>query len=267
MDEVLLRRREGRVEVLTLNRPDQLNALSPDLLKTLRAAVDELADATDVDCVLIRGAGRAFCAGVDIKAMMGAAEKLPLAFGGELAAAMEALSQPVIAAVHGVCFTGGLELALGADFIIAAEGARFADTHAKWGMHAAYGMTQRLPRRIGAAAAKDMMMSCREVGGREAVTLGLASRCTPDAELEGAALAAAQEIASRSTASVRWIKDQVRVGLELTLAEATLYEQTHRPKGGDNTAGRLAEAGWGASAKPSRNPSPLAGEGVSEADG
>jgi enoyl-CoA hydratase len=245
MEEVLLRRREGRVAVLTLNRPDQLNALSPELLKALRRAVDELAEASDVDCVLIRGAGRAFSAGVDIKAMMATQERLPLVYGGELVAAIEALPQPVIAAVHGICFTGGLELALGADFIIAAEGARFADTHAKWGMHAAYGMTQRLPRRIGAAAAKDMMMSCREVGGREAVTLGLASRCTPDAELEGAALAAAQEVASRSPAAVRWIKDQVKVGLEMPLAEAVDYELNHRPKGGDNTAGRLAEAGWG----------------------
>jgi enoyl-CoA hydratase len=154
----------------------------------------------------------------------------------------------VIAAVHGICFTGGLELAMGADFIIAAEGARFADTHAKWGMHAAYGMTQRLPRRIGAAAAKDLMMSCREVGGREAVALGLASRCVPDAELEAAGLAAAQEVASRSAASVRWIKDQVKVGGELPLDEALAYELTHRPKSGDGTRERLAAAGWGGKA-------------------
>jgi enoyl-CoA hydratase len=245
MDEVLQRRRDDRIEILTLNRPDQLNALSPELMIALKAAVEELASAADVDCVVIRGAGRAFCAGVDIKAMMGAKEKLPLDYGGQLIAALEALPQPVVAAVHGICFTGGLELAMGADFIIAAEGARFADTHAKWGMHASYGMTQRLPRRVGQQMAKDLMFTGREVSGRDALTVGLATRCVPDAELEAAALACARDIVERSAASVRWIKDQVKVGGELPLDEALAYELTHRPKSGDGTRERLAAAGWG----------------------
>jgi len=243
MDEVLRRTRADRIEVLTLNRPNQLNALSPALMRALRITADELASATDVDCVVILGAGRAFCAGVDIKAMM-AGDKLPLEYGGQMIGAIEALPQPVIVGVHGICFTGGLELALGADFIIAAEGARFSDTHAKWGMHASYGLTQRLPRRIGPAAAKDMMFSGREVSGREALALGLVTRCVPDAELEATALACAREIADRSPASVRWIKDQVNVGGAMPLADALAYEVTHRPKSGDGTAARLAAAGW-----------------------
>jgi enoyl-CoA hydratase len=245
MDSGLLRTREDRIEILTLNRPDQLNALSPDLMRARRAAADELATADDVDCVVIRGAGRAFCAGVDLKAFMGAAEKPSLDFGGRMVSAFEALPQPVIAAVHGICFTGGLELAMGADFIIAAEGARFADTHAKWGMHASYGMTQRLPRRVGQQMAKDLMFTGREVSGRDALTVGLATRCVPDAELEAAALACARDIVERSAASVRWIKDQVKVGGELPLDEALAYELTHRPKSGDGTRERLAAAGWG----------------------
>lgn len=245
MDEVLLRDRKDRIEVWTLNRPDQLNALSPRLMRTIKAAAEELAGVAEVDCLVIRGAGRAFCAGVDLKAMM-AGDKLPLDYGGQMINAIAALPQPVIAAVHGICFTGGLELALGADFIIAAEGARIADTHAKWGMHASYGMTQRLPRRVGETVAKDMMFTGRELNGREAVAVGLATRCVADAELEAAAMACASEVAERSGAAVRWIKDQVTVGGALPLAEALAYEVTHRPKSGDNMMRRLTDAGWGA---------------------
>lgn len=245
MDEVLLRDRADRIEIWTLNRPDQLNALSPQLMRTIKAAAEDLAQAADLDCLLIRGAGRAFCAGVDIKAMM-AGDKLPLDYGGQMIGAIAALPQPVIAAVHGICFTGGLELALGADFIIAAEGARFADTHAKWGMHAAYGMTQRLPRRVGETVAKDIMFTGRELNGREAVAVGLATRCVADAELTAAAMACAHEVAGRSGAVTRWIKDQVTTGGALPLDEALAYEATRRPKSGDNMMQRLSDAGWGA---------------------
>jgi enoyl-CoA hydratase/carnithine racemase len=245
MDEVLLREREDRIEIWTLNRPDQLNALSPQLMRAIKAAAEELAGVAEVDCLLIRAAGRAFCAGVDIKAMM-AGDKLPLDYGGHMINAIAALPQPVIAAVHGVCFTGGLELALGADFIIAAEGARFADTHAKWGMHASYGMTQRLPRRVGETLAKDMMFTGRELNGREAVAVGLATRCVSDAELAAAALACAREVVGRSGAVTRWIKDQVSVGGAMPLDEALRYEVTHRPTSGDNMMRRLSDAGWGA---------------------
>jgi enoyl-CoA hydratase len=135
-------------------------------------------------------------------------------------------------------------VAMGADFIIAAETARFADTHAKWGMHASYGMTQRLPRRVGQQMAKDMMFTGRELSGPEAVAAGLATRCVPDAELDAAAMACARAVAERSASSVRWIKDQVRVGGDLPLGEALAYEVTHRPRSGDNMRERLAAAGW-----------------------
>jgi enoyl-CoA hydratase len=244
VDEVLLRTREDRIAVLTLNRPDQLNALSPELQLALRDAVDALAQDDAVDCVLLRGAGRAFCAGFDIKALGEAKARLPLSFGGALLADLAALPQPVVAAVHGICFTAGLELALACDFILAAEGARFCDSHGKWGMHAAWGLTQRLPRRVGQAAAKEMMFTGRQVGGREAQHLGLAARCLPDLGFEDAAMDCARAIAGRSGTVARWIKDQVTVGSELELGAALARELSHRPAGGDGTAARLAERGW-----------------------
>ena len=96
------------------------------------------------------------------------------------------LPQPVVAVVHGHCVTGGLELALAADLILAAESARFADTHAAFGLAATWGLTQRLPRRIGPYRAREMMFTGRVFDGREAAEIGLASRCVPDADLESA---------------------------------------------------------------------------------
>jgi enoyl-CoA hydratase/carnithine racemase len=244
MAEPLDRRDDDGVAVLTLNRPDQLNTLSPELFLALRAAVDDIAASGAVGCVVIRGAGRSFCAGFDLKARERSAAMLAPDFGARLVDDLAALPQPVIAAVHGHCFTGGLELALAADFIIAAETARFADTHAKWGMRAAWGMTQRLPRRIGAPAAKDMMFTGRELNGREALALGLASRCVPDAELQDAALACARAVLERSGGVVRWIKDQVDRGADLTLAEALARETVHRPEDRDEMLERLRQGGW-----------------------
>lgn len=244
MDEaLLLRERVDRIETLTLNRPDQLNALSPDLLLMIKAAVEDLATADDVDCVVIRGAGRAFSAGVDVKAWSQLTAKLPLDFGGKLMAQIEALPMPVVAAVHGICFTGGLELALAADFIIAGESARFRDTHARYGLQAAWGLTQRLPRLIGAAAAKDLMFSSRELNGGEALALGLVSRCVPDAEFDAAVRACAQQIATCAPAAVRWVKDQVDAAADLPLDEALAYELTQRPAS-TGAFRRLAETGW-----------------------
>src|SRR4029450_632944 len=121
-------------------------------------------------CVVWDGAGRAFCAGAALEAMGGPTNKPPT-FKPGVIERLALLRQPVIAAVHGVCFTGGLELALACDFILADATARFADTHGKWGLFSAWGMSQRLPRRIGRAAAKRMMMtSCIvEAGGAQGV--------------------------------------------------------------------------------------------------
>ena len=104
-------------------------------------------------------------------------------FQAETLDAIEQLPQPVIAAVQGHCYTGSLELALACDLMVAAENAKFADTHGKWGMSPTWGMSQRLPRRIGLLAAKEMMFSGRIVSGTEAAAIGLANRCVPDDRL------------------------------------------------------------------------------------
>ena len=232
------------VAVLCLNRPEVLNALSPKLFEELRAHVDRLAGEADVvGCVVLRGAGRSFSAGNDLRAIQ-AGERAPSPhFQAETLDRLEHLPQPVIAAVQGHCYTGALELVLACDLLVAAESARFADTHGKWGMTPTWGMSQRLPRRIGPLAAKELMWTGRAVSGAEALALGLANQCVPDAELESRALALAREIAANSWFTLRTEKTLVRGGEALGLAEALAFERANSPGAGPDMQERLRSFG------------------------
>ncbi len=183
MPDCLLRHDAGGLCTLTLNRPDKLNALDTPLFERLDAELAVLEQQTDrIGCVVVRGAGRAFCAGADLFAM--GTVPVPPEFKPGVVDRLARLPQPVIAAVHGVCYTGGLELALACDFIVADATARFADTHATWGLVGAWGITQRLPRRVGAAMAKRLMMTARPVDAATAHTIGLVDLLAPEGGLD-----------------------------------------------------------------------------------
>ncbi|MBD3647134.1 MAG: enoyl-CoA hydratase/isomerase family protein, partial [Pseudomonadales bacterium] len=157
MTEALVLRddRDG-IATLTLNRPESLNALSPNLFIQLRDHIETIASQPDdIGCVILCGKGRSFSAGNDLKAIQ-AGERAPTPhFQAETLELIENLPQPVIAAVQGHCYTGALEVVLACDLLIAAESARFADTHGKWGMTPTWGMSQRLPRRVGPLKARE----------------------------------------------------------------------------------------------------------------
>src|SRR5262245_1685179 len=199
MSQRVTRDDAGGVCTLTLNRPDKLNALDTIAFEELDAHLGVLEqDEGSVGCVVLRGAGKAFCAGADLKALADGVKLPPPTFKPRVIERLALLRQPVIAAVHGVCFTGGLELALACDFIVADATARFADTHGKWGLVAAWGMTQRLPRRIGTAAAKRMMMSARIVEAAEAKQLGLVDILVPEGALDRSIADLAGELLANS---------------------------------------------------------------------
>jgi enoyl-CoA hydratase/carnithine racemase len=242
--ELVLRHDDGGIATLTLNRPDALNALSPAVFLELRAHLDAIAAAPDaVGCVVLRGAGRSFCAGNDLKAIM-AGERAPDPyFQADTLQRIEDLPQPVIAAVQGHCYTGGLELALACDLLIAAESARFADTHGKWGMTPTWGMTQRLPRRIGPLRAKELMLSGRIVDGREAAAIGIANRCVPDAELEAATAELAKQIVANSWHTLRADKKLVNQGQDFGLEQGLAYERRESPGASPDVAERVATFG------------------------
>lgn len=241
--ELVLRADAAGVATLTLNRPDKLNALNPALFVELRAHIDALAGQTDtVGCVVLTGAGRAFCAGNDLAAIAAREEAPTPTYQADTIDALEALPQPVIGKVNGHCFTGGLELVLGCDLIVAAESATFSDTHGKWGLAPVWGMSVRLPERVGRGAAKELMFTGRRIDGAEAARIGLADRCVPDAELDAAVETLAAEIVANSWGTSRIDKQLLAASARMPRDEALAHERTLPYGFPDDMAERMAGA-------------------------
>ena len=244
MSDQVLREDDDGLCTLWLNRPEQLNSLSPSLFVELRKHIDDLAQQSDsIGCVIIAGKGKSFSAGNDLKAIQNGERAPSPHFQAETLDAIEALPQPVIFAVQGHCYTGSLELALSGDLLVAAESAKFCDTHAKWAMSPTWGMSQRLPRRVGLLAAKEMMYSGRVVSGAEAVQLGLANRCVPDDALMTDTIAMARSFLANSWFTLRADKMLVNQGQRYTLAEGLRFERQNSPGRGPDLEQRLAAFG------------------------
>ncbi|MEE8399399.1 MAG: enoyl-CoA hydratase/isomerase family protein [Desulfobacterales bacterium] len=244
MEELVLREDNNGLTILTLNRPEALNALSPDLFIQLRDHIDDIAIKSEqIGVVILCGKGRSFSAGNDIKSIR-AGEPLPSPyFQAETLDAIEAMPQPVIAAVQGHCYTGSFELALACDLLVAAESAKFADTHGKFGMSPIWGMSQRLPRRIGPIKAKEMMFSGRVVNGIEAMVMGLANRCVPDEALMDTAIKMARGMLENSWFTLRADKWLVNEGQKHTLRDGLLFERENSPGRSPDLEERLASFG------------------------
>jgi enoyl-CoA hydratase/carnithine racemase len=229
MADLVVRSDHEGLATLTLNRPDKLNALNVPMFIELRAHIDAIREQTDaVGCVVLRGAGRAFSAGHDLKDIQ-AGERPPHPhFQAETIKRLANLPQPVVGAVHGHCYTGALELALGADILIASASARFADTHGKWGLTPLWGMSQRLPRRVGVAKAKEMMFASLTYTGEQAAAMGLVNICVPNDQFDQEVERIARAILANSWFSNRANKSlvddtdgmQIDDGLRLELIES-----------------------------------------------
>lgn len=185
-EPLVIRRDAGGRATLVLNRPDKRNAVNRSLFRELRSHLQQIAADETIGLVILRGAGGNFSAGHDLKEPPHADALGWLRQEMLTIERLTRLRQPVIAAVEGICYTGGLELALSADFIICDETARFADTHGKWGLVPGWGLSQRLPRRVGQAKALEMMFSSRPYDGRAAAAMGLANECVAAGQLDAA---------------------------------------------------------------------------------
>ena len=203
---LVLRHDVDGVCTLALNRPDKLNALTPALFVELRRHLGALAGDGSVGCVVLRGAGRSFCAGLDLGSAASGERAPGRYFESETVDALEALPQPVIGRLHGHCLTGGLELALACDLLVAGESAVLADTHGTWGLAPIWGMSVRLPERIGRSAAKSLMFTGRRVTGSEALALGLVDVCVPDDRLDRTVDELAAAILANSWGTNRIVK-------------------------------------------------------------
>ncbi|MBA4802634.1 MAG: enoyl-CoA hydratase/isomerase family protein [Euryhalocaulis sp.] len=225
--------RAGDIARITLNRPDALNAFSPELLDDLTAAFEDCAEDPPA-AVILSGAGRAFSAGVDLKILQTAAPehgRLAGVYEGRdeaVIAALRAVPCPVIGQVHGACFTGALEMALHCDFIFTTEDTKFGDTHAKFAIRPSWGMSQNLPLAVGLRRAKELSYTARTFTGAEAAEWGLANAALPDQDaLEAHAAETASRIAANDAATVRAYKDLHRMHEEKLIADA-LEEEIRR---------------------------------------
>jgi enoyl-CoA hydratase len=223
----ILTARHGRVGLITLNRPAQLNALNDALMDALGEALLSLDQDTDIGAIVITGSDKAFAAGADI-AVMADWTYMDVYQGSFITRNWETIRQvrkPVIAAVAGYAMGGGCELALACDIIVAGESAKFALPEIKLAMLPGAGGTQRLPRAVGKAKAMDMCLSARMLNAQEADRYGLVSRVVPDAELQATALKLATQIAAYSLPALMAIKESVNRAHEASLTEGILFER------------------------------------------
>jgi len=217
----------GRVGLITLNRPTQLNALNDELMDALGRALLNFDHDHDIGAIVITGSEKAFAAGADI-AVMADWTYMDVYQSGFITRNWETIRQvrkPVIAAISGYAMGGGCELALACDIIIAAESAKFALPEIKLAMLPGAGGTQRLPRAIGKAKAMDMCLSARMLSADEADRYGLVSRVVPDNQLTDTAMKLASQIASYSLPALMAIKESLNRADESSLSEGILFER------------------------------------------
>ena len=233
--DYLLVNLENNILTITLNRPEALNAYRPEMLIEIREIIIQTEDDPNVAVIIIEGAGKAFSAGVDLKVLQGFdpdAGKIGDLFDKPAALAWDTFRKsrcPIIAKVHGACFTGALEMALHCDFIFTTLDTKFGDTHAKFGLRPTWGMSQTLSQAIGVRKAKDMSFSARTVLGDEAVRLGIANEAVEDKDaLDALVDKRAGQIASNSQASVSAFKDLYNVAQSGLSMDDALKEEFSR---------------------------------------
>ena len=226
-EQLVLIRTEGRVGILTLNRPKQLNALNSALMDELGAALTAFDADPDIGCIVLTGSEKAFAAGADIGAM--ATYTFADVYKSDYITrnweTIRSVRKPVIAAVSGFALGGGCELAMMCDVIIASESAKFGQPEIKLGVIPGAGGTQRLPRAVGKAKAMDMALTGRMMDAAEAERGGLVSRIVADDQLMTEALGAALMICNYSLPSVMAAKEAVNQAFEGSLSEGVRFER------------------------------------------
>jgi enoyl-CoA hydratase len=223
---LVLTRSEG-IATLTFNRPEKLNAMSPEMAGELRQALEEISQDAAIRVLVFRGEGRAFMAGADVHTFL---EATPLSIRRFIQRAhdflfrLEALEIPVIAAIHGFALGAGFEIALACDFIYAAEGAKLGLPETSLGIIPGAGGTQRLTRLVGRAAAKEIIMTGRMVDAGEAKTMGIVAQVFPEDKLYEETLKTAQTLARKGRVSLRAAKQAVDRGANVDLRTGCALE-------------------------------------------
>jgi enoyl-CoA hydratase len=228
-EPVLLVDRSDGILTLTLNRPQALNALSRELRGAIVRAVQGLAHEPEIGVVILTGAGRAFSAGLDLKELGGETSATPgiteAVSSGDLIQTLAACDRPIIGAINGVAVTGGFELALACDVLIASTEARFADTHARVGIMPGWGLSQKLSRMIGISRAKELSLTGNYCSAEQACAWGLVNRVVAPAELLPVCRALATDMLSCDPDVLRQYKRVIDDGYAATFADGLRIEQ------------------------------------------
>jgi len=222
---VLLVEKSGGIATITLNRPEALNALNAELRNAIERAFRELAQDGEVRVAILTGAGRAFSAGIDLKELSSGRMEQSGAADYDMIGAIRDLAAPVIGAVNGHAITGGFELALACDLLIASEDAQFGDTHARVGIVPGWGLSQRLPRLIGIGRAKELSLTGNFIGAAQAERWGLVNRVVPAEELMPACRQLALDMLSCDPPSLRRYKQMIDRGYAGTFSDGMALEQ------------------------------------------
>ncbi len=225
MNKVLLDKREG-FAIVTLNRPDDMNALSRELRQDFVAVFDECSADESIRVVIVTGNGRAFCAGMDLKELASSSEQdSSTETDNAVARAMERFEGPIIGAINGHAITGGFEMALACDVLIASEHARFADTHARVGMLPGWGLSQKLPRMIGMSRAKEICFTGAPVFAAQAYEWGLVNHVVAADELLPRAIEMAENMCACVPHVLRQYKPLIEQGYSMPYHEALAWEE------------------------------------------
>lgn len=226
MTDLVLAEKKGKVGVITINRPDALNAVNAEVMAGIISNTKTYDADPDIGCIVITGAGKAFVAGADIKEMH---EKsymdMYLADKQSEWEGFAATRTPIIAAVNGFALGGGCELAMMCDIVLASDKAKFGQPEIKLGVTPGWGGSQRLTRAVGKAKAMDLILTGRMMDADEAERSGLVARVIPADELLDEAMKTAEEVANYSSPSVMIAKEQVNRGFETTLNEGLRFER------------------------------------------
>ena len=215
---------------IVLNRPEQLNAINPAMLHDLERVCAAIEGTSAIRAITLTGAGRAFCAGADLRTVRELSPDAAkwdgfMRLWHRVFNRVEALPAPIVVGVHGLALAGGLELVLLADLVVVDAGARLGDQHANFGLVAGGGGSQRLPRLIGARRAKELMLLGGWIGARQAMEWGLVNRVVPAGTVEAVTLALARELAEKSSAASRTVKLLVDRGLDVDLRTGLALEK------------------------------------------
>lgn len=225
MSTVLVEKHDA-VALLRLNRPESMNAISRALRKDFIAAFEDCIEDSNIRVMIITGNGKAFCAGFDLKELgSGNSDTAAEEVTNDMARVMERFKGPIIAAVNGHAVTGGFELALACDVLLASENARFADTHALVGILAGWGLSQRLPRLIGISRAKELSFTGRPLFAEQAYEWGLVNHVYPADQLIDSAMELAKAMCACVPNVLEEYKALIDDGFSMHFNEAMLYEE------------------------------------------